>query len=158
MGQDKGTLAKVGRLCEALAELQSRQREIVDELARLATGAPGIGDQLKELESTFSNRWESRYRAPYLFNYTKDRPQWKRLIKILDGNLEAIRERIWIYIENTEPYFVASRHSFGLFVATFNQHAPAAERPVLQALNCKHSPMCGSDAEHTQRRMQEIRE
>lgn len=116
----KTTLVKIKALQEKLAEIQEQERAIVAEMGHLLAGGPGIGALLKRLEAHFSECWQVRYRAPYVFTYSKDRPQLKRLIGSI--GVDELEHRMLRYLRNEDPFFMKARHAFGAFVSSVNQH------------------------------------
>lgn len=119
----KATLGKLTKLHEKWFELAEQMAAINDEIKNLLAGGPGIGEILKRLQRHYSECWAVRYRGDYLFEFKKDVPNLKRLIKNL--GVEEVELRMLRYLRNEDPYFMKGRHSFGLFVATINQHAAA---------------------------------
>ncbi len=156
---DKTTLKKLGTLLEKLREVQAQTYDLAEEMQRLLAGEPGIGARLKVVEAGFSDLWEGRYHAPYVFNFLRDRPQIKRLLK--SATPDAILDRALRYIKSNDPFYAEKRHPFGLFVSSWNSWAQAAESPDdfdLEApADCNHSPRCASDAIHTRRKSAELR-
>lgn len=125
----RATIAKLAKLHEALLELRLKEQAIVDEMGNLLRGGPGIGALLKRLEAHYSECWQVRYRGPYAFTWTKDRPQMKRLIGLV--GVEELENRMLRYLRNDDPFFVRTRHSFGAFVTSVNQHATPESAPAL---------------------------
>jgi len=153
---DKATLEKVKKLYEALRENQAKGYELLEEIGRVLGGEPGIGALLKEAERAFETGWRSRYPGGYIWRYTSDRPQMKRLLKVL--TVEEIAARSVRFITNDDPFFVKGRHSFGMFVATINQHTAAADfNQVLPPTDCKHRPHCKTEADCTRRGAADLR-
>lgn len=152
---DKVLREKFGRLLEKLREVQAQEFELVEEMQRLLGGEPGIGPTLKDLEQHYSTLWQARYGTPYAFTYKKDVPALKRLIKLL--GVDELKKRMERYQRSSDQFYTRAAHSFGLFVATINQHtrddAPTAAAPA----DCQHSPRCKSDAEHTLARRTDLR-
>lgn len=128
----KATLAKLSKLHEKWFELAEQMAAINDEIKNLLAGGPGVGELLKRLQRHFSECWQVRYRGEYLFEFKKDVPNLKRLIKNL--GVEEVERRMLRYLQNEDPYFMKARHSFGLFVATINQHAAAGGPAIEQQL------------------------
>lgn len=149
-----------------LGKLLNQQRLLLGQMCALDTeiqavlkGDPTIGDRLKELQAAFSHAWEQRYRTPYQFQFAKDVPHMKRLLTTF--GVEALKPRILAYISNNDPFFTRSRHTWGIFVSTINQHAPAGsedfslEGTVERLPGCKHDPPCTKAVACTERRRQE---
>lgn len=140
-----------------------RASGILEELEILLQGGVGIAEKLKEAEGVYVELYSARYRGTYVWQYAKDRPQMKRLIKLL--GMEELKARMARYIQNTDTFFTSRRHPFGLFVSTIVQHARANDQPLAGELaldggavaDCKHVPPCQSDQEHTRRRSAEMR-
>lgn len=134
--------------------------QALEELERALGGGPRQADILKGAERDFDTFWCARYAAGqsgrYVWNYSKDRPSLIRLIRMIGS--EELQLRMKRYLANNDAFFTKARHSFGMFVATVNQHTERAEAvddfdldpsPVV---GCTHTPRCTSDAEHTTRR------
>jgi hypothetical protein len=85
----------------------------------------------------------------------------KRLVRMI--GVDELKARFVRYVKNDDPFYVKARHPFGLFVSSVNTHAAqgqAAEDLELSAAapaDCRHSPPCRSDVEHTRRRQQDLR-
>ena|SRR3990172_1700566 len=146
-GEEKALRAKLQKLVVELRETQAKTYALVEEIDALLGGAAGIGAQLKAAYLAFDAVWCSRY-APgqtgrYVWAYMKDAPQMKRLIKGIGS--EELGRRMVRYLANDDAFYTKARHPFALFVASINTHASA--------------PFEGaeSDAEHTRRRMEEMR-
>ncbi len=145
---------------ETLGKLMATQRDYLDKLNAIAGeietimgGGVGIAMLLKRLEAHYDTCWSVRYshgqRSYYVWAYVKDRPQMKRLIKML--GVEEIERRMIAYLKNDDPFFVKARHSFGLFVSTVNQHT--AESPAAAAADLELS----DDVADTRRRREALR-
>lgn len=152
---------KLQRLYETLRELQAKSYEVTEEIGRVLNGEAGIGDILRGLEQALSATWAARHRTPYVWQYVKDRPNMKRLLKLLGGP-DAIKARWLNYVRDDDPYLVKARHPFALFMSNVNRYADAGDTSELQLdadapADCKHSPRCQSDQEHTRRRMADMR-
>jgi len=160
--KEKATLARLVKLVDVLRDLQFKLDAITDEIALLLRGEKTSGDHLKELEGAFDLAWCAEY-APgqqgrYVWVKARDRGNWKRLLQSLDA--AELKDRICVYLQNKDPFFVRGRHSFGLFVASINQHAkpqPIQTRAHSALMDCFHEPPCRSDEEHTARRSAELR-
>lgn len=159
MATDDATkrLDRASKLLDKLRELQAQTYEVTEELRKILGGQDALGDVLKRLEASFSAEWSRRYQTPYAWTYIKDRPHWKRLLKITS---EAdILARVCAYFHDEDPYISRAKHPFGLFVSRFNTLVPAApltlDAPVVA--DCRHVPPCASDQLHTQRRTADMR-
>lgn len=158
---EKAILKKCEKLLERLRELQAQTYAITEELLEVTGGRVTISDKLKQLEAMFSTCWQARYGSPYVWQYVKDRPQLKRLLGKLE--LTAIEQRMVNYLRDDDPFLGRARHGFGLFVSQINRYAPEnggdvdlqLEAPVV---DCRHTPTCSSDQEHTRKRMADMRQ
>jgi hypothetical protein len=162
----KATLAKVVKLLEVSKDLHSKQADCLEEIDNLLGGRASISEKLKLLEAAFDTAWCSRY-APgasgrYVWNYAQDRSNSKRLLKSIAP--EDLAARALRYIRSDDPFFVKQRHPFSLFVRSVNQWTPEGTAPEDLDLDspvvgdCKHTPRCKDDAQHTRRRHAEMRE
>jgi frataxin-like iron-binding protein CyaY len=157
---EKATLKKIAALVEKQRELQAQIYELTEEMLRLLSGDPGIGVKLKQLEEAWRDIWAARYQGNYVFQYVKDRPGLKRLLKA--ASVDEIALRMARYIRSNDQFFIDRRHMLSLFVSTFNQHtAPGSDTFDLAQeapSDCRHDPPCRSDSEHTKRRRQELQQ
>lgn len=154
------TDARLKKLYEAALEHHSKTGEILEEIGKALNGGKGIGDTMKELERDLSEIWAARYGAPYVWQYVKDRPAIKRLLKNL--SVDEIKTRWANYLKASDKYYVDARHGFGLFSAQVNRfasigHAGELELDVAAPADCKHAPRCKTDQEHTRRRSADLR-
>lgn len=138
---------KLIKLLSVLRDLREKEQAILDEIDTLLGGGVGVGEQLKTIQRAFSDAWYAAYWTAYVFNFAKDVPQMKRLLKAT--TVEDIVSRCGSYLANGDPFFQKGRHSFGMFVATFNQHASVRPETDLDGLE--------ADAAETQRKRQAIR-
>lgn len=157
---EKKTLDKLRKLHTALRDLQVKADDITDEIGKLLNGEVGIGDKLKGLERDLSEIWAARYGSAYIWQYVRDRPAMKRLLKTLHE--DQILGRWATYLKANDDFYVKARHGFGLFASQVNRFAPlegeGVELELVEApADCKHFPRCLSDQDHTRRRSQEIR-
>lgn len=157
---DKTRLQRASKLLAVAQELHEKQADVIHELAGILGGEAPIGDKLKRLENHFSDLWQERYGSPYVWNWTKDRPQIKRLLKRTTE--DDIAGRMVSYLFDTDLFMARSRHPFPIFVARFNSYvaqSPAAlSLETAAPLDCRHTPHCQSDAEHTRLKLRELRQ
>lgn len=137
---------KLVKLLSVLRDLREKEQAILDEVDVLLSGGVGIGDKMKIGYRYFATAWEAAHPGQaYVWNYTKDAPQMKRLLKTLSP--DEIGRRVARYVANQEDFIMRAKHSFPMFVATINQHvSPASEDNPLEA-----------DAAETQRKRREVR-
>jgi hypothetical protein len=156
---DKKTLEKLRKLHTALRDLQVKADDITEEIGKLLNGEEGIGEKLKGLERDLSEIWAARYGSAYVWQYVRDRPAMKRLLKNLHD--DQIVGRWATYLKDNDPFYVKSRHGFGLFASQVNRFTSPDTPQELELLeapaDCKHIPRCLSDQDHTRRRAQENR-
>lgn len=153
---------KVRKLLEVTADLHGKLGDTLNEIDELLGGGAGIAASMKQLEAAFDGAWSARYASGhggrYVWSYKKDKPQIKRLLKLL-GLEEACRRAV-AYLQTEDPFIVRARHPFGLFVSTINSYTAAADGRGYDAApptGCLHAPPCRSDQEHTKRLMAEAR-
>jgi len=161
---DKATVAKVRKLLEVQKDLVDKLGAVTTEIFDLLAGGAGTAATLKDLATAFDELWCIRYAhgqtGRYVWTHVKDMPQMKRLIRTLGA--DELKARFARYIQNGDDFFTSRRHPFGLFVATVNQHAAPGSAATADDLtleapvgDCKHTPPCQSDQEHTKRRRAE---
>ena len=152
---DKLTLRKLTALVEKLREVQAQTYDIAEEMQRLLSGDPGIGARMQQVMASWQTAWDSRYHAKYVWNGTVDPRHIKRLLKSFTPS--DLQIRILHYIKSEDPFCAARRHPFALFVATVNQHAPVTAFDLAPSADCRPTPRCRTDEEHTVKRGAEMR-
>lgn len=155
---EKARLQRSTKLLAAAVELHEKQTAILTELQTLLGGGVPLGDKIKRLENYFSDLWEQRYAAPYVWNWTKDRAQMKRLLQRTTE--DDIAGRMAAYLFDPDLYIARVRHPFPMFVAKFNSYVPASPAALsleMAPTDCHHVPPCQSDAEHTSLKLRELR-
>lgn len=155
---EKETIRKLGKLVEAFRENQAKGYELLEEMQRLVAGGPGTAALLKRVEGAFERAWATRYPGRYIWNYKIDRPAIKRLLAKLTP--EEIESRMPNYIANGDAFYLQNRHEFRLFASQINRFADPSQVSELELegaapADCKHTPRCKTDVEHTRRRRQE---
>ena len=157
---DKDRLQRAGKLLAVANGLHENLTDTLHEIAGILGGDAPLGDKLKRLENHFSDLWEERYGSPYVWNWTKDRPQIKRLLKRTTE--DDIAGRMIAYLFDTDLFMERNRHPFPIFVSRFNSYV--AQSPAALSLetaapaDCRHLPICQSDAEHTRLKLRELRQ
>ena len=157
--KDQAMIAKLVKLVVAQGELLEKFVTLQEELDNVLAGRAGIAEKLHQVELAWLTAWSSRYHSDYVFNYAKDRAQWKRLLKTFTA--ADLQVRILGYIKSDDPFYANKRHPFGLFVAAVNSFTPAPAFSSSFELgdavgDCQHKPRCLNDAMHTRRRRDEM--
>lgn len=172
--ESKKLLEKLRKLYEAQRQIQddytAKMAAISLEVSTLLGGGVGIGDVLKRLEDHYAKLWAVRYapgwkpgdKGGFMWDFKKDRAQWKRLIARL--GVEELELRIGDYMKDGDAFYVGARHPFGLFITNINRftasaqkHADDFELSAPAVADCKHDPACKNDQEHTRRKMSDMR-
>lgn len=153
----------VRKLLAKAREIHAQHGELIEEMNRVMNGEGGIADKLKLLEAHFDALWGVRYAGGevkrYLWRYAIDRPNMKRLLRLLEP--AEIQRRMVVYLKNDERFYTQARHPFGLFVSSINSHVDlttigaAVTQP--DAVGCKHVPKCRSDQAHTKRQSSDMK-
>lgn len=146
-------LASLKPLLEKFRQQQAAGYETLEEILQLVNSSVSLADQMKAIELAFATLWGARYGNTFYAWNMKDRVQTKRLLKILGQ--QELERRIPVYVRNNDLFFTRARHSYGVFVATINQHAteaPTAEFALTDGdapIGCQHQPPCLNDVAHT---------
>lgn len=154
------TTLKIEHVRFAVKELRAIEKRAADVAAMLEArleGSATAGEQMKRITDAFVELWARRYRTKYVFAGGKDATAVKRLLAVLD--VDEILKRVPRYIANDDPFYVKVRHSLTMFASTINQHGPTSDQGghAAGAIDCKHTPPCQSDVEHTRRVNAELR-
>jgi len=158
-------VATVAKLLEKAKELQEHQAAILEEIDAILGGRAGTAAKLKAIEKGFDERWCNRYAkgqsGVYVWNYVRDRPHMKALLRKMD--VDELLTRADRYLRSEDGFHVKNRHSFGLFVSSINhwaESAPGNGELDLEGgvADCQHEPACRSEQEHTRRKMAEMRQ
>lgn len=154
---DESALRKIAKLDAELHGLLDQFSAIVKEIEQLASGGgPAVAVLLKRAEERWQELWRTRYRSGYLWSYARDRLYLKRLLAKIE--IEDLERRMQAYLADNDPFIVNARHPFGLFGTQVNRYAglfPVED--VQPSGDCRHTPRCGSEQEHTKRRMADMR-
>ena len=154
-------LKAVTPLLVKLREQLAGVYQTMDEVLQTVGGEASFHDVMKTLSKHFETVWSARYgHSQYAWQYAKDRPQMKRLLRLM--NAEEVQARMTRYLQNNDAFFTKNRHTFGLFVSTINQHAEeqhTAEFEVsdTRPMGCRHEPACRDDVAHTRKAQDERR-
>ncbi len=122
--KDKAMIEKVTKLIAAQQDCFEKLTVIQSELQSILGGGVALGQRIKDIQHTFGDEWAKRYGQPYVWNYAKDVPNIKRLLRTLPA--DEIQKRVLVYLRNNEPFYTTNRHAFGLFVTSINTHTPAS--------------------------------
>lgn len=152
-------LKKVTTLLTELQAGHVKNAAIIHEINDLLGGGAGIAGKVREFEERWSVLWDARYHTAYQFTRTRDIPGMKRLLTAL--GLDEVLRRATNYIRNDDPFYVRSRHPFGLFVSSINSHvgepSPMEDFELAAPSGCRHTPPCKSDVDHTARSNADLR-
>lgn len=156
--EDKRAKQLVARVDRAVALLGQIHDELI-AIKRTAEGSNPTG----EIFQHFSDLWERRYRAKYTFNGAVDGNHIKRLLKVFD--VPTLKARLTRYFADDDSFLLKNRHAFNVFIGRVNNYATPekGKSPLLAddtpapVVGCTHTPPCGTDAEHTRRRMGDMR-
>jgi len=139
--------------------------QLHDELLAIKRGLEG-SNPTGEIFQHFADAWLRRHHAKYEFSGGQDAKNITRLLKVFD--VATLKVRISRYIADSDPFLVRQKHPFGNFVTRVNTYSTpngsassssgsiAFDEPA-EVVGCKHTPPCGSDSEHTRRRMEDMR-
>ncbi len=147
----------VQKILTLLKQRHDDDGALIEELERLVGGGPGIGDILKELYAYWNDLWHAVYGSDYVFTFTRDAPQMKRLVRQLGP--DEVRARMLSYLKDREVFVADKKHPFGLFVSMSNKYAGLlAGADDAAAVGCKHTPRCTTDLQHTTKKLKEARQ
>lgn len=142
--------ARAEKLLEVAIEHHAKAFDCIQEARKILNGESTIGDGLKVVEKLWGEEFNRRYASNYVWQYAKDRAQWKRLLK--SSTVDVVQARVLAYFNDQDPYLTRARHPFGLFVSRFNTYATelTGELTLQTApVGCKHNPPCVSEQAHT---------
>ncbi len=160
--RDAATAAKLERLLGKATELYDQLGDVLEEFDEVLGGGAGIGAKLKRVYEEFGHAWGTRYAngdpKAYVWNMRVDAPNAKRIIKAV--GVDEVIARIPRFVRDDFDPLLRARHPFAWFVKAINQYAEKSAAGVgdleLDAApapaDCRHTPRCKSDAEHTSRR------
>ena len=155
---EKAKTETLAKLLGVAKDLHDHMGDVLAEMDEILGGGVGIGAKLRQVEVAWQTAWSSRYHSEYVFQFAKDRPQWKRLLKTFRP--EELQLRMLGYIQDDDAFYVQRRHPLGLFWQAVNKYAPVdghAFDLVPTVADCRHTPRCASDQQHTTRKIQEMR-
>lgn len=117
----RAKLAALVALLQTLdADYSEKRVAILAEMTALVNGDDGIGVKVARLKAEWSETWALRYQTPFVFtNHAMVGASLKRFLKT---HSEAeITARMLRFIQGHEPFHVQTRHSFEVFVKSWNQ-------------------------------------
>lgn len=147
-------------------ELLKKVGEHLDWLEKFASSeAASQGHAIKAYLTAFDKLWEARYKTKYVRLEKGEGARDAKAAKKLLAELERadLWQRTQKFIASSEPYYVEQRHPFWLFARDVNKFGAApppsssttTHTPAVQ--DCRHTPRCASDVEHTRRRSEDMR-
>lgn len=161
MSGEELTRRQIVDACDGMLTTIAKLHEQVLALKRKAEGINPIGEVL----TCFDEHWKRRYAGAAQTRYefvAADASHVKRWLKTMDA--PTLKNRIARYFADADDFYRRNKHPFYLFVKNINKYsstmAPTETQEVLGAqvvVDCKHLPPCGTDAEHTRRRMEDMR-
>jgi hypothetical protein len=147
----------------------ARGRKMVEELAAeldtmeaLAAGEATPEQRANRLIKIWGDKWQRRYRAAYIVgNRGKVIAAFKRIFKAQLDDTD-IAARMDGYLASSDRFYTEARHSLDLFFGAVNKFSgtPVADDEAFltaPVADCRHTPRCKSDQEHTRKRAQEMR-
>lgn len=144
-------------------EIHAKMFDLLEEARKLLEGEQAVGDHLKHLIHVWCTAWQAVYGSPYAWGSeaAKNAGHLKRMLKALTP--DDITKRITGYMHDRDAFVVGTRHHFGLFVTRLNRYtdAPRLSFQDGPSVDClregRHDPPCRSNADHTQKKMAEMR-
>lgn len=148
-------VAAIQKIFALLKQRHDEDGALLEELERLIAGGKGIGEIMKECYATWNEFWSVQHGGAYAFVFHEDAPQMKRLVRTLGQ--EELTARMFHFISDRNEWLVKHKHPFKVFVKQNNSYASAtAARADDDAppVDCKHTPPCRSDQEHTKKKLE----
>ena len=146
---------RTASLVAELHRLLERQLEQIAELEKILSDEPTTTSQTPTLFAAWGHKWAAAHEGEkYVFAQGRDGAAFKRLLKALP--LEEIIGRMEAFLADTDPWLVQRRHPLGVFLKNINSIGPTHQAPA-PVIGCSHVPRCTSEAEHTKKRLAEVR-
>lgn len=149
--------AQLERAKKLAAELLA-QLDVLDGAIR---GEKTPGQNINRLFKSWGELWTARYHSAYVTtNRAKVAAQCKKLLGSL--TVEDIEARMAQYLASNDRFYTQAKHSLDLFLVSINKFSgsgPSDDDGFMAAPppDCRHTPACKTDAEHTQRRARDLR-
>lgn len=153
-------------LIKEMRTLMAGFAEGLDALEKfVSSDSASKGHAIKALLTAFDEQWEARYKRKYVrlekSEGARDAKAAKKLLEEVERR--DLWQRLLAFIKSNEPYYVEQRHPFWLFARDINKFGAApspststtTHTPAVQ--DCRHTPRCASDVEHTRRRSEDMR-
>ena len=146
-------------LLEAAVKLADQQAQLLEEMQAIIAGKRGMGARMRLLSDGYLAAWAKRYGGKYVWQRTEDSAAAKRLLQHLEP--EELVKRAARYLRSPNPFYADQRHPFRLFARDVNAFADDLQIPFedngATVADCKHTPPCRSDQEHTRKRAADMR-
>jgi hypothetical protein len=136
---------------------QAKEYELTEGIIAMLEGNPTVGDTVRRLMLVWSSKWEVAYKDRYRYIGPMEVNGFKKLLKTTDP--DEIERRMAVYLRRSDLFYQKARHGLSVFFKSFNEFGAGQADAKLEApvVGCQHRPPCGTDQEHTKRRMAEMR-
>lgn len=146
---------RVASLIAEIRKLNERTFEHLGELEALLNEGPTVASQVPKLFAAWAQKWSAAHQGEkYVFAEGRDGGAFKRLLKALA--FDDITTRMDAYLADADPWYVERRHPLAVFLKNINSIGPLTD-PTTAVVGCRHVPACKSEAEHTRKRLDEVR-
>ncbi len=136
----------------------AKTHDLVLKLEAHVTGENPVRDTI----AYWCRAWKERYGVSYDV-MPGDAKQLRRLIVEHGG--EEMHKRIDAFFSDRDRFIIQNKHPLGFFLKRAQNYASTAPPQWIAMeddhepapIDCKHEPPCRTDAEHTRKRMSELR-
>ena len=147
---------KLERLITDTEGLIARIHDHLRQMKALAAGENPVG----EVIGFWKDAWKFRHGSDYDLSQA-DAGNIKRQVTRLGA--ADLKERLKRYLGDSEPFLMRQKHPLSIFWSRVNTYSTPTTAPQemddhdAPPSGCQHTPACRTDAEHTVRKMREMR-
>lgn len=142
---------RVQKLIEDTKASIAKTHDLVMQLEAVVSGE----NPTRDVIAFWCDEWRRKYGSDYDISKT-DAGQFKRLVT-KHGKVE-MTQRIARYLLERRQWLVENKHPLSVFFKQTSSYAtPGGDLGYEPPPSCQHEPLCRSDAEHTSKRMRELR-
>lgn len=145
--------SRVDRLIQDGKETIAKLLDIMIKLEAATKGENPVGEVIARWKAA----WKKKYGAEYELS-SADAGNMKRLVT--KRGKDDAAARLGRYINDNDPWLVRQRHPLAAFWSRENGYGKTVHETVEDGdtpSGCSHRPPCKTDAEHTSKKMQEMR-
>jgi hypothetical protein len=145
---------RMDRLIANIKDSLEKAETAVAELQALTAGDNPTYQTMKH--------WQAKYSFQYGIKYEFSKVDTGNLKRLaLKYGAADMQARIDRYLADADDFLIRQRHPLSIFLTRINTYAPQTSTAAFDMaaipVDCRHSPRCRTDQEHTRKKTAELR-